>query len=99
MSNYPNMSYCMNSNTLLALRQIITAMTHEGAGFIADLSKDERHAFNELFNACEDFLTLSEELTEEYESEYGDSMDGDHESALASAGWGTDEDYGYHGDE
>lgn len=26
--------------------------------------------------------------------DYDDSMDGDHESALASAGWGTDEDYG-----
>lgn len=26
---------------------------------------------------------------------YDDSMDGDHESALASVGWGTDEDYGY----
>jgi antirestriction protein ArdC len=25
-------------------------------------------------------------------------MDGDHESGLASAGWGTDEDYGYFGD-
>ena len=24
-------------------------------------------------------------------------MDGDHESALASAGWGTDEDYNYYG--
>lgn len=34
---------------------------------------------------------------EEYyrdEYEYDDSMDGDHASALASAGWGTDEDYG-----
>ena len=29
---------------------------------------------------------------------YDDSMDGDHESALASAGFGTDEDYGYYGD-
>ena len=28
------------------------------------------------------------------EDEYDESMDGDHESALASAGWGTDEDYG-----
>lgn len=27
-----------------------------------------------------------------------DSMDGDHESALASAGFGTDEDYGGYGD-
>lgn len=25
--------------------------------------------------------------------EFDDSMDGDHESGLASAGWGTDEDY------
>jgi len=32
------------------------------------------------------------------EEEYDDSMDGDHESGLASAGWGTDEDYGYYGD-
>jgi len=28
-----------------------------------------------------------------------ESMDGDHDSAMASAGWGTDEDYGYYGDE
>ena len=31
--------------------------------------------------------------------EYDDSMDGDFDSAMASAGWGTDEDYGYYGDE
>ena len=39
----------------------------------------------------------SSELDEPYD--YDDSMDGDHESALASAGWGTDEDYGYYGEE
>jgi hypothetical protein len=27
-----------------------------------------------------------------------EDMDGDHESGLASAGWGTDEDYGFYGD-
>ena len=32
----------------------------------------------------------------EWASDY-ESMDGDHESALASCGWGTDEDYGYYG--
>ena len=26
--------------------------------------------------------------------DYDDSMDGDHDTAMASAGWGTDEDYG-----
>jgi len=30
---------------------------------------------------------------------YDDSMDGDAQSALASIGWGTDEDYGYDGSE
>ena len=35
----------------------------------------------------------------EYDYQYDDSMDGDAESALASAGYGTDEDYGYYGDE
>ena len=33
------------------------------------------------------------------DEDYDDSMDGDHASALASAGWGTDEDYGYYGGE
>lgn len=27
-----------------------------------------------------------------------DSMDGDHDSAMTSCGWGTDEDYGYYDD-
>lgn len=30
--------------------------------------------------------------------DFDDSMDGDEASALASAGFGTDEDYGYFGD-
>jgi hypothetical protein len=28
-----------------------------------------------------------------------ESMDGDHDSAMESAGWGTDEDYGYYGED
>lgn len=32
------------------------------------------------------------------DDDYDDSMDGDHDSAMESAGWGTDEDYGYYGD-
>ncbi len=36
---------------------------------------------------------------EEWSDDYDDSMDGDHESGLASAGWGTDEDYGYYGED
>ena len=31
--------------------------------------------------------------------DYDDSMDGDFDSAMASAGFGTDEDYGYAGED
>jgi len=69
MSNYPNMSYCMCENTLLAMKQVMDAMRDEGVGFMSDLSRDERRAFKELFNVCEDFMNLSEELQDEYEQE------------------------------
>lgn len=32
------------------------------------------------------------------EDNYDESMDGDFDSAMASAGFGTDEDYGYYGE-
>ena len=67
MSSYPNMSYCMNENTLLALRQIVTAMNEEGPMFLRELSRTERRAFEELFSTCEDFMSLSEELQDEAE--------------------------------
>ncbi len=41
----------------------------------------------------------ADELENSWDDSYDDSMDGDHESGLASAGWGTDEDYGYYGDD
>ncbi len=66
---YPNMSYCMCENTLLALRQVVSAMEVEGVGFMFDLSRDERRAFQELFTVCEDFMQLSEELQDEFERE------------------------------
>jgi hypothetical protein len=33
------------------------------------------------------------------DNDYDESMDGDHDSAMESAGWGTDEDYGYFGED
>ena len=38
-------------------------------------------------------------LDEEEDEDYDESMDGDWDSGMASAGFGTDEDYGYAGDE
>ena len=71
---YPNMSYCMCENTLAAMRQITSAMREEGVDFLIDMSRDERRAFQELFNTCEDFLNMSDELQEEYE-DYAREMD------------------------
>jgi len=70
MSNYPNMSYCMCENTLLAMRQVMNAMREEGPMFLQDMNRDERRAYQELFNICEDFLTAAEELQEEVDNEY-----------------------------
>lgn len=75
MSNYPNMSYCMCENTLLALRQVVNAMNEEGPAFLQEMSREERRAFQELFNTCEDFLNLSEELQDEYEQEHDGQPD------------------------
>ena len=74
MSNYPNMSYCMNENTLLAMKQIVEAMDNEGPMFLRELSRDERRAFEQLFNVCEDFMQLSEELQAELENEERDGQ-------------------------
>ena len=67
MSNYPNMSYCQCENTLLALRQVVENMNREGADFLVEMSREERRAFQELFDTCEAFLTLSEEIQDEVE--------------------------------
>ncbi len=40
-----------------------------------------------------------DELIDQWDDHYDDSMDGDHDSAMTSCGWGTDEDYGYYGDD
>jgi hypothetical protein len=64
----------MNGNTLLALRQVVEAMNEEGPAFLKEMSREERRAFEELFSMCEDFMSLSEELQEEYEREQRDGQ-------------------------
>jgi hypothetical protein len=48
--------------------------------------------FNDFMNSCD---VDTDELSD---SDYDDSMDGDFDSGMASAGYGTDEDYGYYGE-
>lgn len=49
------------------------------------------------YDECDDYEGNSGEI--DWDDSYDDSMDGDHDSAMESAGWGTDEDYGYYGDD
>ena len=67
MSSYPNMSYCMCENTLLAMRQITDAMQDQGPMFLVEMRRDEMRAYKELFNICEAFLSAAEELENEHE--------------------------------
>jgi len=54
------------------------------------LANDDRA--EEAVNAIAKLIIESRAPEGEFEPD--ESMDGDHESALSSAGWGTDEDYG-----
>jgi len=45
-----------------------------------------------------DVMNIHENMIDSMD-DYNDSMDGDFDSAMASAGYGTDEDYGYYGDD
>ena len=75
--------------------------------YMSELDVELREAFAKGLSA-EDAADLAgvpvemvqaffEVLADEQDAEYDDSMDGDFDSAMASAGYGTDEDYGYFG--
>ena len=59
MRNYPNMDYCMNENTALAMQQILEAMVEEPDIF-CELRPDELRAFRKLQRLCEEFVDKAE---------------------------------------
>ena len=76
------------SNLDFELREAFAkGLTAEDAAEVAGVPVEMAQAF---------FEVLADEQDEE---SYDESMDGDFDSAMASAGYGTDEDYGYFGDE
>ena len=58
----------------------------------------ENEDYNDYYIEENDAYEDDEDENEDVDS-FDDSLDGDHESGLASCGWGTDEDYGYYGDD
>jgi hypothetical protein len=58
---------------------------------------DAAHEVSTHFDDPE--LDDHEDDFDDFEDYYDESMDGDHDSGMTSAGWGTDEDYGYYGED
>ena len=67
MRDYPNMSYCMTSNTLLALNQVLEVLRDKDSAkeFFGDMDDRELWAFSQLRAACEDFVTACEQADDE----------------------------------
>jgi hypothetical protein len=56
---------------------------------------DNSYEDDDMMNIYDDY----DDFYEDTDDSFDDSMDGDTESALASAGHGMDESYGYYGDD
>jgi hypothetical protein len=54
-----------------------------------------RVGFGEYVDSLAEDGEFVEGYTDDLEESVDESMDGDHDSAMASAGFGTDEDYGF----
>lgn len=76
--------------------QIEVAERIEAGAFFEDVVAYVANKYNFNLEDAEKLVYDIEGIvTLEQEARYHDMMDGDHQSALASVGWGTDEDYGY----
>lgn len=72
MRDYPNMSYCMCNNTLLALQQVLDAMEDGGLEFLQNLGEEELRAWQDLYHAAQAFVEQAEHLQEEFEDRMSD---------------------------
>ena len=98
---------CNPHNSFSKCREGLDQAYQRAEQVIADDSTDHELWQLEIhcttYDACG--KVISSELVDEWEVEEGyrdcvdESMDGDFDSAMASAGFGTDEDYGCFGDE
>jgi hypothetical protein len=66
---------------------------------VGDIAVRYGVSVNDVLNIKENMMESDFENMDIELEDYDDSMDGDFDSAMASAGYGTDEDYGYYGDD
>lgn len=81
---------------------------NEALDLVEQLALDWSDDFDLLEIVCTEYDAMGQivscEQIQEFEddsveNDINESMDGDFDSAMTSAGFGTDEDYGYFGDE
>lgn len=71
-------------------------MSHPDPLYDPDNSEDDDMNYDDhddFYQEVEDYNDYYIEENSVDDDDYDDSMDGDHESGLASAGWGLDESY------
>jgi len=77
--------------------------SHEEDGMFLEHDPSDALLAEYLYDDHDDFYSVDSDPDGDgdYDPDYDydDSMDGDHDSAMESAGWGTDEDYGYYGED
>jgi hypothetical protein len=66
---------------------------------VGDIAVRYGVSVNDVLNIKENMMESNFENMDIELADYADSMDGDFDTAMASAGYGTDEDYGYYGDD
>jgi hypothetical protein len=66
---------------------------------VGDIAVRYGVSVNDVLNIKENMMESNFENMDIELEDYDDSMDGDFDTAMASAGYGTDEDYGYYGDD
>jgi hypothetical protein len=99
MSPYPRIS----SFNIDPVR--FSAMIEEFRAYSETEEKKMPNDYEEMEQESRLYPWLDLAMTEEYydeewdEEDWDDEMDGDWDSGMSSAGWGTDEDYGYYGED
>jgi len=67
---------------------------------VVDMANYHDDEWNDIDDGMIDVESFGEMIEDFHEDDYyDDSMDGDFDTAMRDAGFGTDEDYGYYGED
>jgi len=85
-----------NMSRMSDLHLTLSCAIQDGEYTFAELAEMYNVPFEWVNNLA---IELAADGVEDRLDDFDESMDGDFDSAMASAGYGTDEDYGYYGEQ